>query len=379
MQAMSLIASIVLFSLISFLKTPGAVGAEAAPDSVHAMSISTAREGRDADTDGVPGSDWGALQQRSGTSLESPDDEEKKERVPKKKNDPEESQEESVVVDEDEGWVAACFGGIIGSFFASLCNSDPEPAPARVEPGQDHEEADPEPTPDEPPPQPASVDRSNEPIPSHDIATPTEEKQVVPADVSLMLDVMWGSLVGPSDVADEYSDGGGHIGLSGYYIPSGSFEVGVDARYSYMKGVPIVDYVTPTMLDSPQESHIYMFDTGLRAGMIHTLSPKGTFLRWGLGPRLFWVKEKAYLEVYSLPSMGRMNDRIEQLEKWRFGGDLLVSLLWNTGHDFNVGLSTRLYLIPWESAFEKSLTLDYIGNKTLVGLNVGLAIHFNGF
>jgi hypothetical protein len=113
-------------------------------------------------------------------------------------------------------------------------------------------------------------------------------------------------------------------------------------------------------------------------GTIHNLSPKGPFLRWGLGPRMFWVKESADLLVYSLPDMGYQGEATESLDKWRLGGDVVFSMLWDTNSSVLVGFSTRMFVIPWDSDYEKALTLDYIGKRALVGFNIGLAVHFNG-
>ncbi len=308
-----------------------------------------------AETTAVPGSAWGAL---SATAAE----EEKKKRVkkkePRKKNDRGGNAEEE---DEDESCVDSCIGGFIASIFAS--SSEPE---STFQPEES-------PHPYQPTPAPAA-EVAGEP----EADEPEPERVVVPADFSLVLDLsMWKS--GPSEVSEEYKDGGGRFGVSAYFIPSENFEVGVDIGVAAAQGRPLYDYETSTRLESPQISHLWMIDSGLRFGMIHTFSQKGPFLRWGLGPRVYWVKENATLEVYELPSMIRLEDTKDALEAWRLGGDLSVSMLWDTNSSVLVGFSMRLFVVPWESSFTHSLTLDHIGKKSLVGFNLGLAIHFNGF
>jgi len=307
------------------------------------------------ETTAAPGSAWGAL---SAPAAE----EEKKKRVKKKesrkKNDRGGKVEEE---DEDESCVDSCIGGFIASIFAS--SSEPESTFQPEEPFHPYE-----------PVQATAAEVAGEPEPDE----PEPERVVVPADFSLVLDLSWWTS-GPSEVSEEYKNGGGRVGVNAYFIPSDNFEVGVDIGFAWARGYPLYDYETSTRRESPQSSHLWMFDSGLRFGMIHTFSPKGPFLRWGLGPRVFWVKETADLEVYELPSMTRLDDKKDALEAWRLGGDLSVSMLWDTNSSVLVGFSMRLFVVPWESSFTHALTLDHIGKKSLVGFNLGLAIHFNGF
>jgi len=329
----------------------------AAPDTTKAPVAAVAKD----DAAGVrpPGSTWGVLPTAPGA--QTPPAEEEKKRVEKKKtrrkNDGGDASGEEEDQDEDS---SDCFGSCVGGFFGSLFSSGPEPEPAA-------------------PPPPASF----QPAPQQTTAGPAyapqpqPERVVTPADFSLVLVPSWWKS-GPSEVWDEYKSGGGRIGVDAYFIPSENFEVGLGVGFAGATGTPLYDYVTSTRLDSPQKSHLWMVDTGVRAGMIHAFSRKGPFLRWGIGPRLFWVKETADLEVYELPGMVRLEDRKEALEQWRVGGDLAISMLWDTKSSVLLGFTVRMFVIPWNSSYEKSLTLDYIGKKSLVGFDIGLAVHFNG-
>ncbi|MCP4572677.1 MAG: hypothetical protein GY838_10035 [bacterium] len=251
-------------------------------------------------------------------------------------------------------------GGFLASLFAS--SNEPTPAPQPQEPPHPYQPA-----------QATATHGDDEPSDTE----PEPERVVVPADFSLVLDLSWWKS-GPSEVWEEYKHGGGRFGVTAYFIPSENFEVGLDIGFAGAQGSPLYDYETSTRHESPQISHLWMIDSGLRFGMIHTFSRKGPFLRWGLGPRVFWVKENATLEVYELPGMTRLEDKKDALEAWRLGGDLSLSVLWDTNSSVLVGFSTRLFVVPWESSFTHSLTLDHIGKKSLVGFNIGLAIHFNG-
>jgi hypothetical protein len=328
-----------------------------------ADTISTpgATEDTDTGTSGLPGSAWGTMTHRTGSQSSASGDEEKKKRVPKKtpEKTPRETPEEikdAPPEDDDEDCVGSCIGGFLGGMFVSSKVQESQhaqeyaPSEAFQEQGNAYyeEETDPEP-----------------------------ERIVTPADFSLVLDLSWWKS-GPSEVWDEYKDGGVRFAVNGYFIVGENFEIGIDAGYSHAKGYPLFDYESSTMLESPQESHLYIFDTGIRAGLIHSFSSHGPFLRWGLGPRLFWVKETADLFAYSLPDLDPLDNRTESLEEWRVGGDLVISMLWATKSSVLVGFSTRLFVIPWDSSYTKALTLDHIGKKNLVGFHIGLAVQFNG-
>jgi hypothetical protein len=331
-------------------------------------TVSLAEETAAPDSSGVaiPGSNWGALPEITETTQAAADEKEKKKRVPKKEA-PKKTEEERTSYyddddDDDDDGTDDCIGGCIGGILAGIFSSSDK----QEDKSSEQEEYTYEPA---------------QSTTQHD-DEPTQEKQkelFKPAGFRLGLDLsLWG-FSGPSDLMDEYKEfEGGRYALSGYFNMSGTFEIEVDAGYSHIKGRPLFDYETSTKLESPQSSHIQMFDTGVRFGMIHVFSPGGPILRWGLGPRAFWVKETADLEVYSLPDETYLGDKEETLEDWRLGGDVVVSMLWDVGRDFLIGFSTRFFVIPWESSYMKSLTLDHIGKKSVTGWNVGFAVHFNG-
>lgn len=330
-------------------------------------TVSLADEAAAPDSSGVaiPGSAWGALSETTETTRAAAE-EEKKKRVPKKetpKKDESQGDSDYDYDDDDDDGTDGCIGACIGGFLAGIFSSSDkqeykssEQEEYTYQPAQTYTQYDEE---------------------------PTEEKHkeaFIPAGFRLGLDLsLWG-FAGPSDLLDEYKKyPGGRYALGGYFNMGGTFEIEVDAAYSHIKGQPLFDYETSTRLESPQSSHIQMFDTGVRFGMIHVFSPGKPILRWGLGPRAFRVKETADLEVYSLPGEVYLGESEETLDDWSLGGDVVVSMLWDVSGDFLIGFSTRFFIIPWESSYMKSLTLDHIGNKCVTGWNVGFAVHFNGF
>jgi len=369
------------------------LGAETAlPDSSHVVDASAAPVVAvvgDAENPAPPGSAWGVLTEITENQRAVADDPEKKKRVPKKETSKkDENQRDSGDSYRDSNYdddgSDACVGACIGSFLSGIFNSSDEKEyessyqeESVYTPTQTHAQYDEKPT----------QEKQEEAYPLQKQASAQYEDksdQKMPWDeftlagFRLALDLsLWG-FAGPSALVDEYMNTGGRYALSGCFNLGGTFEIEVDAGYSHINGKPIFDYETSTRLESPQSSHIQLFDTGVRFGMIHVFSSGSPILRWGLGPRVFWVKETADLKVYSLPGEIYLEDREEALEEWRLGGDIIVSMMWNVGSDFLVGFSTRFFVIPWESSYMKSLTLDHIGNKSVTGWSVGCTVHFNG-
>jgi hypothetical protein len=365
---LSVLLAILLFSMSSS-------GAETAvQDSTgitESVSTPDASGGNDSEATRLPGSSWGSETGESGNRTVSSGDEKKRVR----KEQPEESRqkgsEDQAVAeedDDDDDCVDSCLGGILAGLFMSSSKEKDEDEENHYVPQTALRDTFPEGT-------YGTVADQYAPTNTYE---PEPERVITPNDFSLVLDISWWKS-GPSEVWEEYKDGGVRIGADGYFLLGETFELGIGVGYSYARGYPLYEYETSTTLESPEQSQLDIFDTGLRVGAIHNLSPKGPFLRWGLGPRLFWVKETADLLVYSLPDMEYQGQETVSLDKWRLGGDLVFSMLWPTSDSVLFGFSTRVFVISWDSDYEKALTLDYIGKKALVGFNIGLAVHFNGF
>jgi hypothetical protein len=318
----------------------------------------------------LPGSNWGSETGESGHRAVSSGDEKKRVRKETPKESRKNGSEDQAVAeddDDDDDCIDSCIGGILAGLFVSSSNSEEEDEEDHYVPQTALRDTFPEGT-------YGTVADQYAPTYTYESEP---DRVITPNDFSLVLDLSWWKS-GPSEVWEEYKDGGFRFGVNGYFLMSGTFEIGIDAAYSYARGYPLYAYETSTTLESPDKSHLNIFDTGLRIGSIHTFSPKGPFLRWGLGPRAFWVKESADLLVYSLPDMEFQGEERVSLDKWRLGGDLVFSMLWDTNSSVLVGFSTRVFVIPWNSDFENALTLDYLGKRALVGFNIGLAVHFNG-
>ena len=158
-------------------------------------------------------------------------------------------------------------------------------------------------------------------------------------------------------------------------------QLGIGIGYLGARGYPKYGYWTATQHDDPIRSHQQVFDVALRAGHFLPLGDGGTRFDCGLGPALYWVKETAdirYEVLQDLIVVAR-GSRTESLERLRLGADAAVAVAFPVGESFRLGALARAWLVPWNSEQVKSLTLDFIERKTVVGLEIGLALAFGPF
>jgi hypothetical protein len=307
-------------------------------------------------------------------SAASNDDDEKK-RVPKEKEKEKTNGKRSdgrhhheAEADEGESCWGSCFGDFLtGLFFSGEGDEDEEVIVPEASGIQES----------------AAADTAEESEPPPPVAfMPVEEVVELPPPRSrfaLLSFLGWGKN-GPSTVSEEYGGGAVRFGLTGLWATASSFQVGLTLGYAAGSGDPKFNYETTSRRDSPTGSNVYVFDAAVRAGQYLRIGGKDTRLYWGVGPALFWVKERADLEVYTLPDEKYVGKERVSLEKWRVGGDAAVGMDWSIGNSgARLGFLTRFFVIPWTSEGKKSLTLDFIGKRSIVGFNLGLAAGFDGF
>jgi hypothetical protein len=185
--------------------------------------------------------------------------------------------------------------------------------------------------------------------------------------------------VGPQEVQDEYVNPLFRVGLGGKWRVAPGFMVGVAAGYGGATGHPKFDYVTSTGFDSPQSSAIHVTDLGLQVGDFVPLGSGKTTWFWGLGPGGYWVYESAKIDYEVLQFPGPVvvdsGSRTESLSRLRFGGEVVTGMMWwtgNRGGTDNLGFIVRGFAIAWSSDQAKSLTFDWIGDQTPVGVEIAL-------
>ena len=200
-----------------------------------------------------------------------------------------------------------------------------------------------------------------------------------PRNLAIMTEVSYLYLTGPSEVREEYENGGVHFGITGVFIPSGTLQLSLGIGFATIPGYPKYDYETSTVRESPIDSRLDILDLGLRAGQYGQIRQGRGRYYWGLGPVLYWVQETADLEIYALPTELPLGERTEVQDTWRFGADLGLGFSYAVARTVHLGGLARFFWIPWDGEGEKSLTLDFIGDKTLVGFNVGVSLAFDVF
>ncbi len=184
---------------------------------------------------------------------------------------------------------------------------------------------------------------------------------------------------GPSAVWGEYKDGGWRLGIGAAKLFANNLQSGLSVGFTQLDGEPLFEYESATQLDSPSNSRIRIVDIGWRTGQYLGLSQGAFVLHWSVGPALYWVKERADLRVYSLPDLDILEDRRETLERWRVGGDFVFGMNWRQDSGPNIGFVTRCFVIPWAGEELRSLTLDYIGKRSVIGFTIGFAVSHDGF
>ena len=197
--------------------------------------------------------------------------------------------------------------------------------------------------------------------------------------VAFMTDISWFYLAGPREVREEYEDGGLRFGLGAVITPASSFQMTLGFGYGEAPGEPLYDYETATTIDSPYDSRLQIFDASLRFGQYTAPHGGRTRLYWGLGPALYWVKESADIEIFSASTGLPLGERQEEHSWVRFGADLALGLSYEVTSRLHFGALVRGIWVSWDAEAQESLTLDFIGDKSLAGFGIGLSLAYDAF
>src|SRR5882672_437031 len=211
---------------------------------------------------------------------------------------------------------------------------------------------------------------------AEDLVARRSELLYTPPPFGFVVDVSWSSL-GPEDVSDEYDGGGWRTALQGFRRVGHVGRAVLSAGFSWAKGQPKFNYVTPTQIDYPQSSLLQIVDLGLSAGLDLRLGTRSDF-RFDIGPMLCWARESAEMDYDSLQGSVVVGSghRRESLEEWRIGGQFNMGFGIRPHSDFRIGLLLRAFAISWKSESQKSLTLDFIGTQPVVGGGIGISLGY---
>ena len=186
-------------------------------------------------------------------------------------------------------------------------------------------------------------------------------------------------LVGPTEVREEYVNPLGRIGVGVGWRIAPRLCVGLAGGWGYATGQPKFDYVTFTGIDMPQSSTLNVTDVGLRAGDVVPLGSGKTQWFWGLGPGAYWVHESAEILHQDTTSV---TVRTESLSRVTIGGEVVTGFLWwtgNRGGNDYLGFQIRGFAFAWTSDQVKSLTFDWIGDQTPVGVEIAFVYAHDWF
>jgi hypothetical protein len=314
-------------------------------------------------------------------------DQEKKERVKKKPNEDRRRQrDEDTEADEDDddddeqSCFSSCLSGILVDMLFSSSDEE-EAVPDTIPTGPEPAVAFSEETPVQPGTYRFDQPDSTQELTSHEpsISTPTASAEPPPLDRFVLLGALSWSKTGPSDLWDEYRNGGFRLELNPFRVMPSGLQFGLTLGFETYQGEPEFEYTTSTRLESPTSSTLEFFSVGARAGQYFALGGGGGHLYWGVGPVLFWVQESADLDIYEMPSRTYLTSSETSLERWRMGGDAAFGMNWWASPGLRLGFLTRLFVIPWEGQEVESLTLDFLGKRSLVGFSIGLVIGHAGY
>lgn len=197
--------------------------------------------------------------------------------------------------------------------------------------------------------------------------------------VAFMADVSWFYLTGPREVREEYEYGGLRGAFCAVMTPASSFQVTLGLGYGEEIGEPLYDYETATTIESPHDSRLQMFDVGLRFGQYTPLGGGRARVYWGMGPAFYWVKESADIDITAAATGLPLGQRTEEHSWSRFGADAAIGFSYEVGSRFHLGGLVRGIWVSWDAEGKESLTLDWIGDKSLAGFGIGLSLAYDAF
>jgi hypothetical protein len=192
--------------------------------------------------------------------------------------------------------------------------------------------------------------------------------------MALLANVGAGLLVAPRDVRDEYSDPLFQSGLALSREVASGLHLGVAIGYGTGRGYPKFNYESSTRRDIPLGSRVHVAHVGMRIGQYTPVLAGNTRWYWALGPTVAWLRERATMDYQDLvsDSVVATGSRVETLTRVRPGGEAVTGMLWWIGHDDFLGIQLRASFVAWKSKERKSLTFDFIGDRTPVGIELGL-------
>ncbi len=218
-------------------------------------------------------------------------------------------------------------------------------------------------------------------VPVSSVTLPSRASRLRPRPLPDMAASGWqiaagGGGVGPAELNTEYRNGlfRAELQYLRFHYRRPQWGAGIGWRGAH--GSPQVLYLTPTTMEEPARSRLWMLDFGFRVGQRFG-SGSGVRFNWLLGPTLVYVHESADLRIYDATSGALILRRGERLGRWAQGGDLRLGIGRATSSGLEIGLVADAYVLGWRGQGVRSLSTDFV-NKQIHGFDFALALTFPG-
>jgi len=180
---------------------------------------------------------------------------------------------------------------------------------------------------------------------------------------------------GPSELNVEYREGTFRVEAQYLRFLPKQWQSGAGVGFRQSAGNPQVLYLTPTTIDEPSDSRLWMLDIGARGGQRYG-DRSGFRFGWLLGPALYYVHENANVKTFDRSTMALIGTGVERLGRWAGGGDVRFGFGWMAGEEgVEVSLVADAYMMGWKGHKNRSLSSDFV-RVPIHGFDVAVAVTF---
>ncbi len=215
-----------------------------------------------------------------------------------------------------------------------------------------------------------------------DDRTPIVPFELPPWQLSLELSRI-GAFDSSGELDAEYPHGGLRVALGGRHYPVGSLFLSLDYSYTYEDGNPRFNFIYPdsAQVDIPTDSEIQTHALRFLVGVALPLEHGKTRISLGAGPSVVRVQERAAIKFEELDEgvVVRTGNRRDSLTKWKVGFGLEIGASHFVSREFSIGANLGLLYVPWDSAEEASLALDWLEDEGFSLFHVGATVRYSVF
>ena len=184
-----------------------------------------------------------------------------------------------------------------------------------------------------------------------------------------------GTVPGPSELGTEYADGTLHVSAFALWGLGAGFFAGPSLGFLSSTGNPQTDYLTAATFEVTSNSRLETFHVSAELGQILPWMGRRAWFHWSAAPGLYFVREGADIVVYLQSDGSEVDRRRDTVERWSFGGSVLLGAGGFIGEKASLGLMVRGYMMSWNGESEKSVTTDFL-YEPLYGVDIGVVIGY---